>query len=312
MTDWHSVPTFGTPNDRLLYVIRPSAYGLILGPLNRLAIVHTATGSYLPGGGSDVAESPEATVCREAREECGLTLSLGAWRRAAIDHVTADREGTHFEKRSTFCGATVLGAPAAASERDHQLTWLTPTEAVAVLTPPSHRWSVTEWLADHAPLSCDDDRPVIHKSAVCVVRHGAHGPELLVFRHPVAGTQLPKGSVEPGERPEDAARRELEEESGIVTTAEVAEVGRHVFEVGAGPSEDGPRELHLWHTFLVAAGERLRHEWVHEATGGGAEQGLRFEYFWLPIAEARRVMATRYQPSIDCAARACASAPYPR
>ena len=39
---------------------------------------------------------------------------------------------------------------------------------------------------------------------------------LLVFDHPEdGGMQLPKGTVEPGESPEDAVRRELLEESGI-------------------------------------------------------------------------------------------------
>ena len=38
-----------------------------------------------------------------------------------------------------------------------------------------------------------------------------------MFRHPLAGIQLVKGTVEPSENPADAARRELFEESGLVS-----------------------------------------------------------------------------------------------
>lgn len=40
---------------------------------------------------------------------------------------------------------------------------------------------------------------VVHKAVAAVVRDRGLGSELLVFRHPLAGMQLPKGTVEPGE-----------------------------------------------------------------------------------------------------------------
>ena len=76
MTDWNAVPTFGVADTTLPHVIRPSAYALIAGSPGQLAIVHTPAGVYLPGGGIMGAESPEATVCREAQEECGLAIRL--------------------------------------------------------------------------------------------------------------------------------------------------------------------------------------------------------------------------------------------
>jgi hypothetical protein len=52
---------------------------------------------------------------------------------------------------------------------------------------------------------------------------------------------------------------------------------------------------------MMAVDEQLPDTWPHEASGSDAEDGLVFEYFWLPIAEARRVSASRFHPSIDFA-----------
>ena len=55
--------------------------------------------------------------------------------------------------------------------------------------------------------------PAVPKACACLV--DARG-RLLVFRHPGDGNmQLPKGTIESGESPEQAVRRELLEESGI-------------------------------------------------------------------------------------------------
>ena len=43
--------------------------------------------------------------------------------------------------------------------------------------------------------------------------------EILAFRHPIAGCQLVKGTIEAGETIQTAAERELLEESGIIGTA---------------------------------------------------------------------------------------------
>jgi 8-oxo-dGTP diphosphatase len=146
MTDWTNVPVFGAPPAGVVAIVRPSAYGIIADRQGRLAVVHTPLGLSLPGGGSDEAEAPEATVIRETREECGLDIRVGRWRRTAIEHVFSTAEQAQFEKRNTFCDAAVLGA-GEPSEPDHLLEWMSAGQAAARLVPTSHRWAVNEWQA---------------------------------------------------------------------------------------------------------------------------------------------------------------------
>lgn len=66
----------------------------------------------------------------------------------------------------------------------------------------------------------------VHKACPVVVREGEHGLEVLAFIHPLAGKQIVKGGVEIGELPENAALRELAEESGITNCTSTTLAGK--------------------------------------------------------------------------------------
>jgi 8-oxo-dGTP pyrophosphatase MutT (NUDIX family) len=57
------------------------------------------------------------------------------------------------------------------------------------------------------------------KACPVILRRTAARIEVLAFRHPLAGYQLVKGTIEPAETIQDAAERELLEESGIIGAA---------------------------------------------------------------------------------------------
>jgi len=56
------------------------------------------------------------------------------------------------------------------------------------------------------------------KACPILLRPGSSGAKILAFRHPSAGCQLVKGTVEDGESLEAAAVREMLEEGGITVT----------------------------------------------------------------------------------------------
>ena len=158
-TNWANVRVFGVPPTAASAIVRPSAYGIVADAYGRLAVVHTPNGLSLPGGGSDTTEAAEATVVRETREECGLDIRVGRWRRNAIEHVFSATEQAQFEKRNTFCDATVLRRTGTPSEADHLLEWMSVAQAATRLAPASHRWAVSEWRLSSAPEAAFETGP---------------------------------------------------------------------------------------------------------------------------------------------------------
>lgn len=124
---------------------------------------------------------------------------------------------------------------------------------------------------------------LVHKALAAVLRKGSSGPEILVFRHPKAGVQLPKGTVEPGETIEDATHRELHEESGLKTFSKSELLGTWDRVVGGGPNEDGPLETNRWWVSLLWTEHTYPDRWDHRAEGSPEENGLIFSFFWLPV-----------------------------
>ncbi|GAC1389944.1 MAG: hypothetical protein NVSMB34_02540 [Variovorax sp.] len=119
----------------------------------------------------------------------------------------------------------------------------------------------------------------VHKACACLV--DAQG-RLLVFFHPGdLGMQLPKGTVEADESPQNAARRELLEESGIDFTGETEPLGTLERDCEAGVEGNAHRHAQLWHLFLMRAAQGLPETFDLIASGSPEEDGLVFSFRWL-------------------------------
>jgi 8-oxo-dGTP pyrophosphatase MutT (NUDIX family) len=119
----------------------------------------------------------------------------------------------------------------------------------------------------------------VHKACACLVDDLGR---LLVFHHPGdRGMQLPKGTVEPGEAPEDAVRRELLEESGIDYRGELLPLGTLDRDCEVGIEGNKRRHRQLWHLFLMRAPAPLPETFDHVAMGSPEEDGLVFSFSWL-------------------------------
>lgn len=140
-TEIENEPVFGTRVEGCPYVVRPSAYALVLNEHGNLAVVRTLQGCFLPGGGIQPGENPEQAVEREAKEECGLVLESRTVAGKAVEIVYSAEENVCFEKRSTFIEAEVIGMTLPA-EVDHELLWLAPIQAIKSLSHGSHSWAV--------------------------------------------------------------------------------------------------------------------------------------------------------------------------
>lgn len=111
---------------------------------------------------------------------------------------------------------------------------------------------------------------MVEKAVPVVLRRVGSRVEILMFRHPDAGIQIVKGTVEGGESPDRAARRELWEESGIVDGGIIGPLGRSTSIV------DGEH----WHFYSCRTGV-LPDGWRRHTDDDG---GLEFRFFWQDLS----------------------------
>ena len=122
---------------------------------------------------------------------------------------------------------------------------------------------------------------MVPEKACAVVLSPTQPLRILLFRHPLAGVQLVKGSIEKGETPGEAALRELTEESGINAATIKDDLG----------CWDAGHLGQIWSFHLCHVSGALPEQWSHQTLD---DHGHRFEFFWasfdaLPHADCHPV-----------------------
>jgi putative (di)nucleoside polyphosphate hydrolase len=107
-----------------------------------------------------------------------------------------------------------------------------------------------------------------------VVRSRGPTWELLGFatHEEEVGYEVPKGAVESGETPVEAAQRELHEETGIAEALAWSKLGRTRWR-----DEDQ-------YFFFAKIDSELPDRFEHVVTGDGDDRGLRYRYSWLQVS----------------------------
>ena len=100
-----------------------------------------------------------------------------------------------------------------------------------------------------------------------ILRNQKQGLEILAFRHPLAGIQLVKGTIEQDEKYDEAAIRELFEEAGLIAEPKPKFIGNFTLNC---IQQD-------WYFYLCEVRADLAETLIHHCQDGG---GLDFEFFW--------------------------------
>ncbi len=135
-----------------------------------------------------------------------------------------------------------------------------------------------------------DFRPLAFSAGVVVARRDTGGWRLLVLRA-YRNWDFPKGTVEPGEAPLDAAIRETAEEAGISDLA---------FRWGEGYCETAPyRRGKVARYYLAETAQQFITLPVSPELGRPEHDAWR----WVSVDEAERLLPPRLQPILAWAER---------
>ncbi len=139
---FHDVPVFGAFDPARAWRDRPVVYGLGFDAAGRLLVVDKDGDRLLPGGGIDPGEDVAAALVREAMEETGHRVAVGAFL-AHARHYHDPNDGE--PPRHKLCryhrieAATALGPP---TEAGHTPLWLPVEAARQTLTHAVDRWAL--------------------------------------------------------------------------------------------------------------------------------------------------------------------------
>ncbi|WP_436527341.1 NUDIX hydrolase [Actinoplanes sp. HUAS TT8] len=126
-----------------------------------------------------------------------------------------------------------------------------------------------------------------------VVAYIVRDDRLVVFRHAdddafdQSGLQVPAGTVRAGELADAAVLREAVEETGLHGLRVERYLGSSEFDMR--PYADAIHVRHFYH--LSVDSPEVPARWFSEERGDGDSPPIRFECYWLPLAQAHVLAA---------------------
>jgi len=142
-----AIPEFGERIAGKDYRPRAGAYAVITDEHGRLALFHRGDRYFLPGGGIELGETPEAALSREVREEIGWTVAILRKIGEATQYVIT-KNNEHCAIQGTYFEARLLHQIGQPEEPDDELLWLPQPEAIALLPRQSDAWAIAQLLSN--------------------------------------------------------------------------------------------------------------------------------------------------------------------
>jgi len=132
--------------------------------------------------------------------------------------------------------------------------------------------------------------PNVCKAFAYITRSSTRGTEFLAFTHtdPESGIQVPKGTVEKGETPAEAALREAYEECGL----EGLELMRHLAtDTVYFPNDPENHQIQKRYFYQLRAPSQTPERWRHQVSAGTGDKGMAFTCFWLHVSRSDLIIA---------------------
>jgi len=142
------------------------------------------------------------------------------------------------------------------------------------------------------------------KAFPLVIRNTGAVTELLIFDHPLTPPQVAKGTIDPGENPLAAAKRELVEESGLSSLPLLGDLGTTIVDSHkkAANTKFGI-ERQRWHMFLFEASADVPDRWNQNPVGSEEEERLVFVFRWVPLNDAMQHLHPHFEPAVEAVQR---------
>jgi 8-oxo-dGTP diphosphatase len=151
-----TAPIFGKKQAGHSYRRRTCAFGIAENEDGKIACVKISRPNHtrwdLPGGMREDGETLKRALIREYAEETGLKIKVGpeiARTRQYIIKYDGDRRQNY---SSYFSVDIKKPAPGGKLEDDHELVWLKPAKAQALVRDDAAAWAITAWLRQRAVL----------------------------------------------------------------------------------------------------------------------------------------------------------------
>ncbi len=142
---------FGKKEEGKKYQARYGAYIVIhRKEKQEVILVQAPNGAFfLPGGEIEKDETHEQTIAREMLEEVGFKVKIGAYLGEAKEYFYSSHRDTYFAHPGYFYIADQWEKVAEPTEKNNQLHWVTPDDAMLLLKRGSHRWALQKWMKNN-------------------------------------------------------------------------------------------------------------------------------------------------------------------